>query len=52
MMMRDDGRIQVIETNYSPGFKGLEEITGIDIASRIIAFLAKRDGEGPCVSPS
>ncbi len=52
MMIRDDGRIQVIETNYSPGFNGLEEITGIDIASRIIAFVVKRDGEAPCASPS
>jgi len=52
MVIRDDGRIQVLETNYSPGFKGLEEITGIDIASRIIAFVANRDGEGPCESPS
>ena len=52
MVIRDDGRTQVLETNYSPGFKGLEEITGIDIASRIIAFVAKRDGEGPCASPS
>jgi ribosomal protein S6--L-glutamate ligase len=43
MMIRDDGRIQVLETNYSPGFKGIEEITGIDIASRIIAFVVKRD---------
>ncbi len=42
MMTRDDGRMQVIEANYSPGFKGLEEITGIDIASRIIEFVAKR----------
>jgi ribosomal protein S6--L-glutamate ligase len=52
MMIRDDGRIHVIETNYSPGFEGLEEITGIDIASRIIALVVKRDGEGPCASPS
>jgi ribosomal protein S6--L-glutamate ligase len=52
MMIRHDGRIQVIETNYSPGFEGLEEITGIDIASRIIALVVKRDGEGPCASPS
>jgi ribosomal protein S6--L-glutamate ligase len=43
MVIRDDGRTQVLETNYSPGFKGLEEITGIDIASRIIAFVVRRD---------
>jgi ribosomal protein S6--L-glutamate ligase len=41
MVMRDDGRTQVIEANYSPGFKGFEEITGIDVASRIIEFVAK-----------
>jgi ribosomal protein S6--L-glutamate ligase len=52
MVVRNDGRIQVLETNYSPGFKGLEEITGVDIASRIIAFVVKRNGKGPCESPS
>jgi ribosomal protein S6--L-glutamate ligase len=52
MMIRHDGRIQVSETNYSPGFKGLEDITGIDIASRIIAFVVKRDREDQCASPS
>jgi len=52
MVIRDDGRTQVIETNYSPGFKGMEEITGIDIASRIIAFVVKREEEDPCASPS
>jgi ribosomal protein S6--L-glutamate ligase len=52
MMIRDDGRTQVIETNYSPGFKGIEEITGIDIALRIIAFVVEREKEGPCASPS
>jgi ribosomal protein S6--L-glutamate ligase len=42
IVIGDGGRMQVIEANYSPGFKGLEEITGLDIASRIIEFVAKR----------
>lgn len=42
IVIGNGGRMQVIEANYSPGFKGLEEITGIDIASRIIEFVAER----------
>lgn len=38
------GAPAVIEVNYSPGFKGLEASTGIDIASRIIAYAAQAGG--------
>jgi len=31
-----DGKAAVIEVNYSPGFRGLEACTGIDIASQIV----------------
>ncbi|MEA1969158.1 MAG: RimK family alpha-L-glutamate ligase [Thermodesulfobacteriota bacterium] len=32
------GRIMVIEVNYSPGFKGIEKTTGLDIAGLIIDY--------------
>jgi ribosomal protein S6--L-glutamate ligase len=38
------GEAAVIEVNYSPGFKGLEASTGIDIASKIIAYAAQAGG--------
>jgi len=37
-----DGDMKVIEVNYSPGFRGLEQATGFDIASRIIGYIADR----------
>lgn len=36
LIIEADGRIQVIEVNYAPGFRGLEAATGLDIASAII----------------
>lgn len=33
---------KVIEVNYSPGFRGLENATGLDIAGRIISYVAGR----------
>jgi ribosomal protein S6--L-glutamate ligase len=42
-----NGSPQVIEVNYSPGFKGLESSTGIDIASLIIDYVARRYGDRP-----
>jgi ribosomal protein S6--L-glutamate ligase len=42
-MMVDKGdRPFIVEVNYSPGFKGLEAATGLDIAGRIIQFAADR----------
>lgn len=32
------GEARVIEVNYSPGFRGLEAATGMDIAGRIVSF--------------
>jgi ribosomal protein S6--L-glutamate ligase len=37
-----DDRPFIVEVNYSPGFKGLEAATGLDIAGRIIHFAADR----------
>ena len=36
--------ISVIETNYSPGFRGLEAATGLDIADRIVDFVVNKYG--------
>ena len=36
-----DQRPQVIEVNYSPGFKGLEAATGLDIAQKIIEYVER-----------
>ncbi|MDY6792602.1 MAG: RimK family alpha-L-glutamate ligase [Thermodesulfobacteriota bacterium] len=42
LIMDKDGMISVIEVNYSPGFKGLESATGLDIAGRIVKYVASR----------
>ena len=39
---------RVIEVNYSPGFRGIEAATGVDIASQIIEYAADRSMEGRC----
>ncbi|MFO7783654.1 MAG: ATP-grasp domain-containing protein [Thermodesulfobacteriota bacterium] len=39
-----DGSLQVVDVNYSPGFRGLERCTGTDIASRIISFATAPKG--------
>ncbi len=31
-----NGRVEVLEVNYSPGFRGIEAVTGLDIAGMII----------------
>ncbi len=41
LMVDREGRTVVIEVNYSPGFRGLEAATGLDIAGRIVEFAAK-----------
>lgn len=38
MMIDSRNRPLIVEVNYSPGFKGLEAATGLDIAGRIIGF--------------
>jgi ribosomal protein S6--L-glutamate ligase len=42
MMVDGDGRPLIVEVNYSPGFKGMEAASGLDIADRIVAFAVKR----------
>ena len=38
------GSPMVIEANYCPGFRGLEAATGLDIASRIVQYVAQSRG--------
>ncbi len=38
LLLDKKGRAYVIEVNYSPGFKGLEAATGMDIAGRIVDY--------------
>jgi ribosomal protein S6--L-glutamate ligase len=38
------GKARVIEVNYTPGFTGLEAATGLDIAGRIIDYVAETYG--------
>ena len=38
LLLDKKDRAYVIEVNYSPGFKGLEAATGIDIAGRIVDY--------------
>ncbi len=39
MIIDSAGRPWVLEVNYSPGFRGLESVSGIDIAGKIIKYL-------------
>ena len=39
IIVGEDGAPRVIEVNYSPGFRGLEKATGLDIASKIIGYM-------------
>ena len=42
MMVDAHNRPFIVEVNYSPGFKGLEGATGMDIAGRIVHFAVDR----------
>lgn len=42
MMVDRDNRPLIVEVNYSPGFKGLEAATGLDIAGRIVHIAMDR----------
>jgi len=39
LIVDQDGRAMVIEVNYSPGFKGMEATTGLDIAAKIVEYV-------------
>lgn len=51
IIVEEDGTPKIIEVNYAPGFRGLEEATGCDIASRIIGYAGDRLAEETCISP-
>jgi ribosomal protein S6--L-glutamate ligase len=42
MMVGMDGRPQIVEVNYSPGFKGMEKASGMDSAGRIVRLAVDR----------
>ena len=48
IILDERGKAKVIEVNYSPGFRGIEAATGMDIASRIVEYLTNRSMEGIC----
>jgi len=43
IILQKNGSPQVIEVNYSPGFRGLEHATGMDIAKQIIHYVTAKD---------
>jgi ribosomal protein S6--L-glutamate ligase len=45
IMVDAESRPFIVEVNYSPGFKGLEAATGLDIAGRIVRLAIARYGE-------
>ena len=44
LIIENDCHPVVIEANYSPGFRGLEAATGVDVASKIINYVAATHG--------
>jgi len=44
LIVDKNDRVSVIEVNYSPGFKGLEAATGLDIAGRIVGYVTDTYG--------
>jgi len=44
LIVDTEEKVRVIELNYSPGFRGLEAATGLDIAGRIIDYVAETYG--------
>jgi ribosomal protein S6--L-glutamate ligase len=42
MMVGKDGLPQIIEVNYSPGFRGMEAASGLDVARRMIDLSIKK----------
>ncbi|MCP4576315.1 MAG: RimK family alpha-L-glutamate ligase [Deltaproteobacteria bacterium] len=43
IILQENGSPKVIEVNYSPGFRGLEHATGMDIAKQIIRYVTAKD---------
>lgn len=47
IVVDQNGTAKVIEVNYSPGFRGLEASSGLDIASEIIQYISQSHGGMP-----
>ena len=45
LILDQNGRINVLEINYSPGFRGMEAAAGLDMAGRIIHYLVHTYGK-------
>ena len=43
MIVEPGGEPQIIEVNYSPGFRGLEQATGHNIAQQIVEYVGSYD---------
>jgi ribosomal protein S6--L-glutamate ligase len=41
-MLRSERGPLVLEVNSSPGFEGVENVTGVDVAGKIIEFIEKQ----------
>jgi ribosomal protein S6--L-glutamate ligase len=41
-MLRSERGPLVLEVNSSPGFEGVENVTGVDVAGMIIEFIEKQ----------
>ena len=48
IIVDERGGAKVIEVNYSPGFRGIEAATGMDIATQIIGYVTGLSVEGIC----
>ncbi|MFH0845182.1 MAG: RimK family alpha-L-glutamate ligase [Pseudomonadota bacterium] len=48
MIEERTGIFRVVDVNYSPGFRGLEKCTGVDVASEIIQFVVSSAGKVRC----
>lgn len=44
MVVGKNGKLLVVDVNYSPGFRGLEKSTGLDIAAQIIRYAVSPEG--------
>ena len=42
IIFQEKGSPKVLEVNYSPGFRGLEQATGMDIAKQIIQYVTEK----------
>lgn len=48
LIVAADGTPYIMEVNYSPGFRGLEEVTGVDVAEKIIDYVLLHIGVPRC----